>query len=104
MTPHFPHFISQTNPAPPDESDTTGQVFFQIRMIPTPPDEFDRMHPSFNPKVPGSRPGRPTKVTGPPKSYGPTEVLFWCPAVSHCIGGSNPPLTTHFMACYNSLT
>jgi hypothetical protein len=30
-------------------------------MIPTPPDEADHPHPSFNPKVPGSRPGRPTK-------------------------------------------
>jgi hypothetical protein len=29
-------------------------------MIPTPPDESDHMHPSFNPKVPGSRPGRLT--------------------------------------------
>jgi hypothetical protein len=56
----IPHFIPQTNPTPPDESDTTGQVFFDSRMIPTPPDESDRMHPSFNPKVPGSRPGRPT--------------------------------------------
>jgi len=27
---------------------------------PTPPDQSDHMHPSFNPKVPGSRPGRPT--------------------------------------------
>ena len=56
----IPHFIPQTNPTPPDESDTTGQIFFEIRMIPTPPDQSDRMHPSFNPKVPGSRPGRPT--------------------------------------------
>jgi len=57
---HFPHFISQTNPTPPDESDTTGQVFFDSRMIPTPLDQSDHMRPSFNPKVPGSRPGRPT--------------------------------------------
>jgi hypothetical protein len=56
----IPHFIPQTNPTSPDQSDTTGQVFFEIRMIPTPPDESDHMHPSFNPKVPGSRPGRPT--------------------------------------------
>src|ERR1017187_5619700 len=46
---------------PPDESDATGQIFFDSRTIPTPPDQSDRMHPSFNPKVPGSRPGRPTK-------------------------------------------
>ena len=55
-----PRFIPQTNPTPPDESDTTGQVFLDSRMIPTSPDQSDRMHPSFNPKVPGSRPGRPT--------------------------------------------
>jgi hypothetical protein len=56
----IPHFFPQTNPTPPDESDPTGQVFFDSRMIPTPPDQSDHMHPSFNPKVPGSRPGRPT--------------------------------------------
>ena len=38
----IPHFIPQT--------------------IPTPPDQSDHMHPSFNPKVPGSRPGRPTEI------------------------------------------
>jgi hypothetical protein len=57
---HFPRFFPQTNPTPPDESDTTGLVFIEIRMIPTPPDQSDDMHPSFNAKVPGSRPGRPT--------------------------------------------
>jgi hypothetical protein len=52
----IPHFI-------PDQSDTTGRIFFHSRMIPTPPDQSDHMHPSFNPKVPGSRPGRPTRPT-----------------------------------------
>jgi hypothetical protein len=58
----IPHFIPQTIPTPPDQSDTTGQKFFDSRMIPTPPDQSDHMHPSFNPKVPGSRPGRPTEI------------------------------------------
>jgi hypothetical protein len=58
-----PTFHPVTIPTPPDESDTTGQVFFEIRMIPTPPDQSDHMHASFNPKVPGSRPGRPTSST-----------------------------------------
>jgi hypothetical protein len=62
----IPRFFPRTNPTPPDESNATGQVFFDSRMIPTPPDESDYMHPSFNPKVPGSRPGRPTSLTGPP--------------------------------------
>jgi hypothetical protein len=57
------HFIPQTDPTPPDQSDTTGQVFFDSRIIPTSPDQFDHMHPSFNPKVPGSRRGRPTNST-----------------------------------------
>jgi hypothetical protein len=48
---------------PTDQSDATGQIFFDFRMIPIPPDQSDHMHPSFNPKVPGSRPGRPTSKT-----------------------------------------
>jgi hypothetical protein len=44
---------------PTDQSGVTGQVFFKIRMSPNPPDQSDRMHPSFNPKIPGSRPGGP---------------------------------------------
>jgi hypothetical protein len=56
----IPHFMPQTNPTSLDEFDTTGQVFFDARMIPTPPDQYDHTHPSFNPKVRGSRPGRPT--------------------------------------------
>jgi hypothetical protein len=67
----IPHFIPQTNPTSPDQSDTTGQVFFEIRMIPTPPDESDHMHPSFNPKVPGSRPGRPTTPTRTFRAFSP---------------------------------
>jgi hypothetical protein len=46
---------------PTDQSDTAGQVFFESRMIPTPPDQSDDMHPSFNPQALGSRPRRPTK-------------------------------------------
>jgi hypothetical protein len=42
----IPHFFPQTNPTPPDESDTTGQIFFDSRIIPTPPDHSDHMHPS----------------------------------------------------------
>jgi hypothetical protein len=48
---------------PTDHSDTTGQIFFDSRMIPTSPDQSDHMHPSFSPKVPGSRLGRPTMWT-----------------------------------------
>lgn len=56
----IPHSIPQTIPTPPDESDTTGQVFFDSRMIPTPPDRSDHPHPSFNTQALGSRPRRPT--------------------------------------------
>jgi hypothetical protein len=56
-----PPVIAQ-NPTfhPTDQSDTTGQIFLESLMIPTPPDESDHMHPSFNPKALGSRPRRPT--------------------------------------------
>jgi hypothetical protein len=57
----IPRKIPHTNPTPPDESDTTGQVFFQIRMIPTPPDHSDRLQPPHNPSVVGSIPTGPTK-------------------------------------------
>ncbi len=46
---------------PTYQSDTTGQVFLQIRMNPTPPDHSDRMHPPHNPSVVGSIPTGPTK-------------------------------------------
>jgi hypothetical protein len=57
----IPRFIPHTNPTPPDESDTTGQVFLQIRMNPTSPNHSDRMHPPHNPSVVGSIPTGPTK-------------------------------------------
>jgi hypothetical protein len=57
----IPRFIPHTKPTPPNESDATGQVFFQIRMNPTPPDHSDRMHPSHNPSVVGSIPTGPTE-------------------------------------------
>jgi hypothetical protein len=67
MNPHatiavqkIPRKIPHTNPTPPDESDTTGQVFFQIRMIPTPPDHSDGLQPPHNPSVVGSIPTGPT--------------------------------------------
>src|ERR1019366_1162847 len=50
----------QTNPTPPDESDTTGQVFLQIRMNPTSPDKSDHLQPPHNPSVVGSIPTGPT--------------------------------------------
>jgi len=53
----IPHFFPQTIPTPPDESDTTGQVFFDSRMIPTPPDESDHMHPSLIPRCRDRDPG-----------------------------------------------
>ena len=56
----IPRKIPQTNPTPPDESDTTGQVFFQIRMNPTSPDHSDRMQPPHNLSVVGSIPTGPT--------------------------------------------
>ena len=55
------HSLSNPTFHPTDQSDPTGQVFFDSRMIPTPPDESDHPHPSFNPKVPRSRLGRPTE-------------------------------------------
>jgi hypothetical protein len=62
VRPHAEHPRSITFPTfHTDQSDTTGRIFFDSRMIPTPPDESDHMHPSFNPRVPGSRPGRPTE-------------------------------------------
>ena len=58
----IPRFTPHTNPTPPDESDTTGQVFFQIRMNPTPPDHSDRLQPPHNPPVVGSIPTGPTML------------------------------------------
>jgi hypothetical protein len=60
----IPRNFPRTIPTPPDRSDATGQDFCESRMIPTPPDESDHPYPSFNPKVPGSRPGRPTEGYG----------------------------------------
>jgi hypothetical protein len=56
----IPRKIPQTNPTPPDESDTTGQVFLQIRTSPTSPDHSDRLQPPHNPSVVGSIPTGPT--------------------------------------------
>ena len=56
----IPRKIPQTKPTPPDKSHTTGQVFFQIRMNPTPPDHSDRLQPPHNPSVVGSIPTGPT--------------------------------------------
>ena len=77
MNPHatiaiqkIPRFIPHTIPTPPDESDTTGQVFFQIRMNPTSPDQSDRKQPPHNPPVVGSIP------TGPTTSHSPTTFIF----------------------------
>src|ERR1035437_3697119 len=76
----IPHFIPQIIPTSPDESDITGQDSFDSRMIPTSPDESDHPHPSFNPKVPGSRPGRPTNLNfyGPRLRFRHTGEGFWC--------------------------
>jgi hypothetical protein len=53
VNPHAEHPRSITFPTfhPTDQSDT--------------PDQSDHMHPSFNPKVPESRPGRPTSQLKP---------------------------------------
>ena len=58
----IPRKIPQTKPTPPDQSDTTGQVFIQIRMNPTPPDHSDRLQPPHNPSVAGSIPAGPTSA------------------------------------------
>jgi hypothetical protein len=65
VNPHAERLRSLKNPTlyPTDQSDTTGRNFFDSRVIPTPPDQSGHPHPSFNPKVPGSRPGRPTSKT-----------------------------------------
>jgi len=57
MNPHavpiekIPRKLPQTNPTPPDESDTSGQDFFQIRMYPTSPVQSDRKESPHNPSV-----------------------------------------------------
>src|SRR5665213_1903525 len=56
----IPRFIPHTKPTPPDESDITGPVFFQIRMNPTSPDHSDRLRSPHNPSVVGSIPSGPT--------------------------------------------
>jgi hypothetical protein len=58
----IPRKIPHTNQTPPDESDTTGQVFLQIRMNPTPPDQSDPLQPPHNPPVVGSIPTGPTML------------------------------------------
>jgi hypothetical protein len=55
----IPRFIPHTNPTPPDESNTAGQVFFRIRMNPTSPDQSDRLQPPHNLSVVGSIPTGP---------------------------------------------
>ena len=57
----IPRFIPHSKPTPPDEPDTTGRVFFQIWMNPTPPDHSDRMQSPHNPSVVGSIPTGPTQ-------------------------------------------
>jgi hypothetical protein len=64
----IPRFIPHTNPTPPDESNTTGQVFFRIRMNPTSPGQSDRLQPPHNPSVVGSIPTGPTKWFWPQES------------------------------------
>jgi len=56
----IPCFIPQTKPTRPDQADTTGECFFQIRMNPTSPDQFDRLQPPHHPSVVGSIPTGPT--------------------------------------------
>src|ERR1039458_7857336 len=51
---------------PTYQSDTTGRIFFRIRMNPTSPDQSDRLQPPHNPSVAGSIPA------GPPPAL-PTE-------------------------------
>jgi hypothetical protein len=63
------HRIEKSHISSRYQSDTTEQIFFDSRMIPTPPDQSDHMHPSFNPKVPGSRPGRPLRTKHLAVSY-----------------------------------
>jgi hypothetical protein len=71
----IPRNFPRTIPTPPDETDTTAQDFFDSRMIPTSPDGSNHPHPSFNPKVPGSRPGRPTSKTQGFRAVSPFRVL-----------------------------
>ena len=56
----IPRFIPHTKPTPPDESDTTKQVFLQSRMNPPSPDHSDRFQSPYNPSVAGSIPAGPT--------------------------------------------
>jgi hypothetical protein len=57
----IPRFVPQTKPTSPDQTGATGQVFFQFRMNPTPPNHSNRMRPPHNPSVVGSIPTGPTK-------------------------------------------
>src|ERR1035437_8302259 len=56
----IPRFIPHTNPTRPDESDTTEQVFFQIRINPTRPDQSNHWYPPHTPSVVGSTTAGPT--------------------------------------------
>ena len=58
----IPRKIPHTKPTPPDQTDVTGQVFFQFRMNPTSPDHSDHLHPPHNPPVVGSIPTGPTML------------------------------------------
>src|ERR1022692_960671 len=69
----IPRFIPHTNSTPPDETDTTGQDFFQIGTSPTPPDHSDQMQPPHNPSVVGSIPTGPTSKTPWPHTTAPSD-------------------------------
>jgi hypothetical protein len=71
----IPRKIPQTNPTPPDKSDTTGQIFFQIRMHPTSPDHSDRLQPPHNPPVVGSILTGPT-ASNPLSRFNPRDVTL----------------------------
>jgi hypothetical protein len=76
----IPRFIPHTKPTPPDQTDATGQVFFQIRTSSTLPDHSDRMQPPHNPSVVGSIPTGPTDFPnpGPVQSNLSDEYLVRC--------------------------
>jgi len=79
--PGIPHNFPRIIPTPPDESDVNRQNVFVSRMIPTPPYGSDHPYPSFNPKAPGSRPGRPTSETKGFRADSPFRVLTTVSAI-----------------------
>ena len=60
LTLEIPRFIPRTKPTARNRADVSGRLFHLPRTFQTRIVGFDGPYSSFDPKVPGSRPGRPT--------------------------------------------